>query len=267
MFEYGKSLLKQNLYYYRLKEVGRSQPKPALVLTAGLRPLDNLSSLFALNFIREVLAESEEATILVRTFDVYVFLELNPDGRLLGNTYRSACGVDLSLLASHSKTLHPELFFFYKAMREIDAKHKIALFIDFSDNWKSWDNQPRAFHLHAGGRRPAAVGPRAADILGGVLLELRVQELPLLLHESPLHVHKNLQPDLRVGPLLHLRGRRARKRVRALFRAGGLRKAGQGLCLRVRALLHQAPPPRELISRKSRRGTGTSSTWPTSAGS
>jgi murein tripeptide amidase MpaA len=107
-----------------------------LVLTAGLKPVNNLSSLFVLQVIREILSESEEACVLAKTFDIYLFLEMNPDGKLLGNSYKSACGVDLSTLTNYSKTLHPELFFFYKAMNEINIKHKIAIFIDFNDNWK-----------------------------------------------------------------------------------------------------------------------------------
>lgn len=143
LFEYGKSLLKQTLYYYRLKEIDKTHVKPALILTAGLKPVNNLSSNFVLQFIREILTESEEACILAKTFDIYIFLEMNPDGKLLGNTYKSACGIDLSTLSSYSKTLHPELFFFHKAIREIDIKHKISIFIDFNDNWNKLDNKTR----------------------------------------------------------------------------------------------------------------------------
>lgn len=78
----------------------------------------------------------EEAKLLLHCYDVYIFLEANPDGNLLGNSTRNAAGSDLLEVQTCSRVLHPELFYAQKALKEIDNASKIELLFLFQDSYR-----------------------------------------------------------------------------------------------------------------------------------
>lgn len=174
-FNYGLSVLRQTLSYYRLRHARDSGPKGSLVLAAGFRPVDGLSRNLLLQLLDFFLSESEEALVLLKTYDIYLFMDPNPDGRLLGNSLRGAAGNDLSSLMSYSKLLHPELYCFYRTLREIDSRAKVAMFIQFDDDWQRSANQRSALHHLRRGGGQAAVPARVSDNLHRVLHQLRLR--------------------------------------------------------------------------------------------
>lgn len=94
---------------------------------------DTASSLILHESINTSIQESEEARILCTGYDLFIFPELSPDGRMLGNSQLSASGADLSQISLISRSLHPELFYFQRAIKNIDLKHTIDMILHFSD--------------------------------------------------------------------------------------------------------------------------------------
>lgn len=103
----------------------------------GLDCLSGCSSFLLSELFAKLTLDSEEATILLTAFDVYFFPEINPDCILLGNSKLSLSGCDLSLVEQCSKAIHPELYFFYKALEEIERKSPIGLMFELRDCWQS----------------------------------------------------------------------------------------------------------------------------------
>lgn len=81
-------------------------------------------------------SESDESAIILSSFECFVFPEINPDCILLGNSKLSLSGCDLSTVEQCSKTLHPEIYFFYKAIEEIDKRNSISMIFEMKDCWR-----------------------------------------------------------------------------------------------------------------------------------
>jgi hypothetical protein len=103
----------------------------------GLDCLSGCSSFILSELFCRLSMETEESNIVLTAFDVYFFPEINPDCLLMGNSKLSLSGCDLSLVEQCSKTIHPELYFFYKALEEIQRKSPIGLLFDLKDCWTS----------------------------------------------------------------------------------------------------------------------------------
>lgn len=140
ILEYGTTLMKQPLNYFKIKESNSKNQKPALLMISGLKPIDMAGSKMLFEILKSAIDETEEMCILTKCYDIFIFVEMNPDGRLLGNSVYSACGNDLTQITEPSKVLHPEITQFHKVLKEIDLKHKIYILIEFSDCWKSLIN-------------------------------------------------------------------------------------------------------------------------------
>lgn len=67
---------------------------------------------------------------------MYVFPEINPDGRTLGNSYLNIAGVNLFNIKKISKILHAELYYLIKILNKISKDSTIELILHFTDDWK-----------------------------------------------------------------------------------------------------------------------------------
>lgn len=81
--------------------------------------------------------ETDDSLLVLSAFDCFVFPEINPDCILLGNSKLSLSGCDLSTVSRCSKTLHPELYYFYRALEDIQTRSKVAMFFEMKDCWKA----------------------------------------------------------------------------------------------------------------------------------
>lgn len=134
-----------------------------MIFASGFDSINGSSSAIIIQIIKNIFEENDENLILLSSFDIFVFPEINPDSILLGNSKMSVSGCDLSSVDKFSKTLHPELYFFYKTLEEIDKKQRVAFFFEIRDSWKSQNH--------------CLIGKEVAD------KPRQVRELPVLMSE------------------------------------------------------------------------------------
>ena len=139
---YGSSLLNQSLKFFKISasiqkfNSADKNHKGAIIFAAGLDCLSGSSSSMLAQIVHNFCAENEDNMILLSSFDVYFFPEINPDCILLGNSKLSLSGCDLSTVEKCSKTLHPELYYFFKTLEEIEKKQPVVFFFEIRDSWK-----------------------------------------------------------------------------------------------------------------------------------
>ena len=90
-----------------------------------------------IQILQNFISETDDIQLVLASFDVYIFPEINPDCIMLGNSKLSLSGCDLSIIDKCSKTLHPELYYFYKTLEEINKRQKLVFFFEIRDCWRS----------------------------------------------------------------------------------------------------------------------------------
>ena len=121
MFNYGSTILKNDLYYIKLSAEGYGRSaKSSIVITHGLKPSDTLSTLFLKNIVERLKNRGESfVDYLLEHHDIYLFSFINTDGILFGNSVSNIAGSNLYELNKNSKFIQKELVSFLKQINKI----------------------------------------------------------------------------------------------------------------------------------------------------
>ena len=133
--------MKQPLRLITIKKETSQNPKPAVLLMSGIRPRDNCSSFVTTSLIQGMLAENSEGKCLLDLVDIYIYSEINPDGRIFGNFTNSVSGSDLMLVDNCSKVMFPELHYWEKSVKDLSLKQEVVLSLVFSDSFEGLANK------------------------------------------------------------------------------------------------------------------------------
>lgn len=163
------------MYYIKVslkKETGR---RSNIVMTHGLKPSDTLSTVYLKHLIDKLTAASgDEAEALLSKHDFYIFVFINTDGIVFGNSVTNIAGSNLYEMGKNSRLMQKEM---HVVLKQINRIPDVFLLINLSVDFSRWGNKQVALlGLLLKGQR--VVQAQGADLpLQRPMLQFLLEEL------------------------------------------------------------------------------------------
>jgi len=117
----------------------KNDAKKGIILTGRVHPGETVSSFVLKGIIEFLLSDDPEADILRENCIFKIIPMLNPDGVIQGNYRCSLSGNDLNRrYINPSKTLHPEIFYTKKMVRQFSKNTQIVFYCDLHGHSKKF---------------------------------------------------------------------------------------------------------------------------------
>ena len=113
------------------KDTGK---RSSIVLTHGLKPSDTLSTVYLKHLINKLSQPStDEIEALLSRHDFYIFVFINTDGVVFGNSVTNIAGSNLYEIGKNSRFMQKEMHVVLKQINRIpNVFMMIDLSVDFS---------------------------------------------------------------------------------------------------------------------------------------
>lgn len=130
LYNYGSTILRNDLYYIKISLKRDTGKRSNIILTHGLKPSDTLSTVYLKHLITKLTQpKGDEIEALLTKHDFYVFVFINTDGVVFGNSVSNIAGSNLYEMGKNSRFMQKEM---HVVLKQINRIQNIFLLINLS---------------------------------------------------------------------------------------------------------------------------------------
>lgn len=136
LYNYGSTILKNDLYYIKISLKKDTGIRSNIILTHGLKPSDTLSTVYLKHLINKLTQpKNDEIEALLMKHDFYIFVFINTDGVVFGNSVTNIAGSNLYEMGKNSRFMQKEM---HVVLKQINRIQNIFLLINLSVDYSRY---------------------------------------------------------------------------------------------------------------------------------